>query len=349
MRIALLAVSWILIAATLLPFARSGTWWIRLLDFPRTQLAGLASAVFLGLLLFRERDLFSIVTFVVLGACVLYQLWELARYTPIRSVQSLPPEHDDPERRVRILAANILLGNQNVRQYLDIIRREAPDVVVLAEPDSYWEHSLRAIEADYPYTLKCPLGNTYGMLLYSRLRLSEERIRFRVEQDVPSFSGLLHLRTGDLVELHCLHPRPPHLGVDTVERDAELVLVAKEVKDSPHPVIVTGDLNDVAWSHTTRLFLRISALLDPRVGRAFCNTFHAHYRFLRWPLDHLFHSRAFRLVRLQRLEQTDSDHFPVLIELSFEPEVRAQQERPEAQAEDFAEASDKIETARDSD
>lgn len=347
MRIALLILGWILVVATLLPFFRHGAWWIRLLDFPRTQITACASVLMVILMLRYDADLWQTVTLSVLAACTIYQLWELTAYTPLRSVQALPHEQEDPDRRLRVLTANVLMFNRKVKEYIDMIRRESPDLVVLAEPDSYWEHCLRAIEADYPHTMKCVLGNTYGMLLYSRLPLSNEKIQFRVEQDVPSFSAFVHLNTGDKVELHCLHPRPPHVGVDTLERDAELVLVAKQVKDSPHPVVVTGDMNDVAWSHTTRLFLRISGLLDPRVGRGFCNTFHASYWLFRWPLDHLFHSRAFRLVRMKRLEKTASDHFPVLVELSFEPEVRREQEKPEADSADLQEAAEKIEAAKE--
>jgi endonuclease/exonuclease/phosphatase (EEP) superfamily protein YafD len=234
------------------------------------------------------------------------------------------------------------MTNHGADEYLNLICKDDPDVVVLAEPNGWWEQQLRSIEAAYPFTVKCPLDNTYGMLLYSRFQIVAQEILFRVDEDVPSFKILIRLRNGDKVELHCIHPRPPHVGVDTIERDAELVIVAKEVADSPLPIIVTGDLNDVAWSHTTRLFLRISGLLDPRIGRTFCNTFHAHYPLFRWPLDHLFHSRSFRLVTLRRTEKTASDHFPVLVELSYEPEVKTEQERPVADAEDLREAREKV-------
>jgi len=50
---------------------------------------------------------------------------------------------------------------------------------------------------------------------------------------------------------------------------------------------------------------------------------------------------------MARLEKTESDHFPVLIELNFEPEIRKAQERPEADREDLVEAREKIATAEE--
>ena len=89
---------------------------------------------------------------------------------------------------------------------------------------------------------------------------------------------------------------------------------------------MAGDLNDVAWSATTRLFRKISGLLDPRVGRGMFNTFHVDYPLLRWPLDHLFHSEHFTLCFIDRLPSIGSDHFPLLTCLTLDMHRGASQD-----------------------
>ena len=113
--------------------------------------------------------------------------------------------------------------------------------------------------------------------------------------------------------------------------------------DSRDPVIVCGDLNDVAWSRTTRLFQKISRLVDPRKGRGFVSTFHAKYPPLRYPLDHVFHSPDFRLIVMRRLSNVGSDHFPVHVALSYEPAAAAEQDAPTPTTEDKREAQETAE------
>ena len=191
-----------------------------------------------------------------------------------------------------------------------------------------------------PYSVKCPLDNLYGMHVYSRLPFSEEEISFLVEKDVPSIHLLLTLRTDDNVQMHFVHPAPPSPteNEESTERDAELITIARSVADTEQAVVVTGDLNDVAWSATTRLFRKISGLLDPRVGRGMFNTFHANYPFLRWPLDHLFHSSHFTVKRILRLPSIGSDHFPLFTELVYSPVRGSEQNGIQTDSEDRKQA-----------
>ncbi|NND67450.1 MAG: endonuclease, partial [Halioglobus sp.] len=210
----------------------------------------------------------------------------------------------------------------------ELVREHSPDILVTLESDQWWEGHLEVLTAAMPHANRCPLDNLYGMHVYSRLLLDDVEICYLVEDDIPSMHATVELRTGDRVRAHFLHPAPPSptQNTESSERDAELVVVAQSIAGSDLPVIVTGDLNDVAWSATTRLFRKISGLLDPRVGRGVFNTFHVDYPFLRWPLDHLFHSRHFTVQDIRRLPSIGSDHFPLLARLTFTPLQGSEQE-----------------------
>ncbi|WP_198341842.1 endonuclease/exonuclease/phosphatase family protein [Oceanisphaera avium] len=119
-------------------------------------------------------------------------------------------------------------------------------------------------------------------------------------------------------------------------------MVAKSVKDAKLPVLVAGDLNDVAWSRTTRLFRKISGLLDPRIGRGMFNTFNAKYPLIRWPLDHLFHSRHFKVISIKRLSLKGSDHFSLLTVLSLHPHHTTGEAHLNADQEDKQQAKETL-------
>jgi endonuclease/exonuclease/phosphatase (EEP) superfamily protein YafD len=226
-----------------------------------------------------------------------------------------------------------------------MLRSADPDVICLLEPDGWWEKQMLPLERDYPHTNKCPIDNTYGMLLYSRLPLTKTETRFLVQDDIPSMRSVVRLRSGEEIVLHTVHPRPPIPPEPSYGRDAELVLIGREMERENRPAIVLGDLNDVAWSYTTQLFQKISGTLDPRVGRGFYNSFHAKAAILRFPLDHVFHTPDFTLVELRRLERCGSDHFPILIELAYEPRAVAEQDAPEEEPEDRENAEEILDSA----
>lgn len=323
---------------TLLPLSRHPHWIIRGLDFPRLQLAVFIASLLIVDWVFLDRQL--ILTWLLLlisTLCLVWQLWWIIPYTKLWPKEVKQAKKSDVDKQITIMTANVLTPNRNADSLIQIVEQHSPDVLVTLESDQWWEDKLNAVEDDMPYAVKCPLDNLYGMHVYSRLPIVEHEIAYLVEEDVPSIYAMLKLRSGDMVRMHFIHPAPPSPteNPESAERDAELVVVARSVIERDLPVIVTGDLNDVAWSATTRLFRKISGLLDPRIGRGMFNTFHAHYFFMRWPLDHLFHSEHFTLNSIKRLPAFGSDHFPLLTKLTFAPKNAVEQEGIDPDAADM--------------
>jgi endonuclease/exonuclease/phosphatase (EEP) superfamily protein YafD len=341
-----------MVAGTLLNLSRSPHWFVRGWDFPRVQIALLAGAagVVYALCCAGGSALDWAFLAAVLG-CVLWQFSRIFPYTPLapRRVQRSRAGRADPKRRLRLLISNVQMENTQHERLLALVREADPDILLAVETDERWVRALEPLAADYPHAIRQPQDNWFGLVLFSRLPLDDARVEFLVQDDIPSVRAVIELG-GERVVLRGLHPRPPEpvRDQDSTPRDAELVLVGKAIgKEDGVPTVVAGDLNDVAWSATTQLFLRLSGLLDPRMGRGFYNTYNARNPLARWPLDHVFHSNHFRLVSLRRCGTIGSDHFPVLIELSYEPEAPAEQAPSREEPGDRKEARERLEAEAD--
>ena len=291
-------------------------WWFRGADFPRLQILVLGLIAFVLLLVWDQPwDIWRELIFIALIAALAYQLKMVLPYTFIwkKQVKQVRQNQLNLKQQISVIVSNVLTPNQQYHLLIAQIQQHQPDLVLTLESDQIWQNELSVIEKDYPYRVPVPLDNLYGMHLYSRLELKDSEIKFILSDEIPSIHTTVILRSGQPVQLYCLHPKPPSPteAKDSTLRDAELLIVGDQVKDLDQSCIVMGDLNDVAWSRTTRLFQRISGLLDPRVGRHYVNTFHADYPLLRWSLDHVFHSTDFALVEMKRLPHIGSDHFPV--------------------------------------
>ncbi len=341
MSIALFILSLLLALFTAIPLIRYERWWIRIFDFPRLQVATLSLLVLVALFFVWPEPWLFLATLVLAGFALIVQSIYILPYTPLWPKETVDAKGGHPT--LRLLMANVLMENREAKGLFDFINREKPDIISLDEPDSWWEEQFRAIEKDYPHTMKDARPNTYGMLLYSRIPFYEQDHRCIIEDEVPSFHVCLAVAE-QRVRLHFIHPKPPFPkeAKSTTGRDAELIVVGRLAAMENDPVIVAGDLNDVAWSHTTRLFQRVSGLLDPRRGRGMFNTFHADHFLARWPLDHLFHSEHFRLARIERGPAYGSDHFPILVELELDLDAQREQDAPELSASDAEEANEKV-------
>ncbi len=306
-----------------------------------------------------------------MGLSLMWQLLLIIPYTAIYPREMVDSPATDNRNRLSLLVYNVLSENRDVQALLNLIEEHNPDAILLSEPNQWWFEQLEILEKQYPFTVSQPQENQYGMILYSRFELSNPEIRFLVEPGIPSVRVQIRLLSDEIITLYGVHPRPPGLKPksnevhntrydtedqedgereDTDKRDAELMIVAKEIGEiKDEPVIVAGDFNDVAWSHTTHLFQRIWGLLDPRVGRGLFTTFDTRSRLMRYPLDHVFATKHFLLVDLKRLPDIGSDHFPFLVVLDYLPNVSQGNDEPQPESGDKNEANEAIEKVKSND
>jgi len=311
---------------TIASLTRFDQWWIRGFDFPRIQISFLIICVIIAsVYVYDFEQTWHILAVITLILSILYQFKKIFPYTYLSKKQVLKYKGTDPNGTISLLVSNVLTPNKRSDKLISLVKEKNPDILLTLESDKRWEKELSVLEEDYKYNVKIPKDNLYGMHLYSKLELKDIKVRYLVQEDIPSIHGYVVLRNGKKVKIHCLHPMPPSpTEADTsTNRDAELLMVGRDVDVEKDSILVFGDLNDVAWSRTTRLFQKLSGLMDPRIGRGFFNTFHSKYFLLRWPLDHVFHTKDFTLIEIAREKNIGSDHFPMYIKLNYVPSATA--------------------------
>lgn len=316
--ITLIILTALILGVTIAPLYPSNHWLARIWEFPRVQISAI-SLCLVAASFFISNTYIQLSLIIINALASLYQLIWIFPYTKLYPIQVAKSTTDSNNIPIKIMTSNVLMPNHAATKLLALVNQHQPDVLITLETDNWWETALRPLHIDYPYRVNQALDNLYGMHLYSKYPLAEIEVLNLIEKDIPSIHCYLQLTDKIKIKCHFLHPAPPSPteNATSTPRDKELLLIAKKVATKTEPTIVTGDLNDVAWSPTTRAFRQISGLKDPRIGRGMFNTFHADYFFLRWPLDHIFHSEHFELNKIQRLPSINSDHFPLLSELVY--------------------------------
>ena len=350
----------LLVGGSLLSLSSNPHWFIRGWDFPRVQIIVAAwlvtFATFLTVWWGHSSSRGPIWTAVAITICLTaWHGFQIFPYTPIAPKQAKSTvSHEKMHHRkdastLRVVISNVEMENNQYDLWMKTIRDADPDVLIALEVDKKWVAAVSSLSAEFPEQVTIPQDNWYGMMMWSKLPMVDQQIRYLVQDDIPSIDAHVRMQDGHLMRVIAVHPRPPEpvRGNDATARDAELTLWGLELAAETEPTVIGGDLNDVAWSSTTRLFLRTSEMLDPRRGRGMFNTFNAERFWMRYPLDHIFVSPHFTISDVHLLPFVGSDHFPIQIDLCHAPERRHEHDVMTAEEGDKEEANEKIERALD--
>ncbi|MBC8769844.1 endonuclease/exonuclease/phosphatase family protein [Arenibacter sp. BSSL-BM3] len=321
-------ISALVISASILPFITHQHWMFRVWEFGRIQVTIIQLVtLIIGILLIENKSVLFWSTMLLHAGLLINHLTILIPYSNLYSTKKLDhiPKHT---QLISIVSVNVYQFNERYEELIKLVLDVKPDILLTMESNQAWEDAMSVIENEYTNFKKVALENTYGIHFYTTLTALSMKVNYFIADDLPSIEASLQTDEGIQFTFFGVHPPPPSPTEEdnSRERDGELLSLARRVKETVGPVIVVGDFNNVAWAKSSILFRKTSELIDPRIGRGFVSTFHAKYRFLRFPIDLFFHSSEIFVEDFKTLRKIGSDHLPLFCEFFINKKDDVQEE-----------------------
>jgi endonuclease/exonuclease/phosphatase (EEP) superfamily protein YafD len=219
----------------------------------------------------------------------------------------------------RLLQMNLKFNNPTPEKVLSLIGRTQPDVITLDEVSEMWTAKLGFLSA-YPYRILCAYPNgVFGVALLSRRPFAAgtgPRCEPRGAMAIATvdFGG-----TGvDVAAIHLSWPWPR-------EQSWQIGELSEPLASLGETAIMAGDCNAVPWSAAVRRVASLGKLtVVPSAGPTWLQIKLPDFlrRFAGLPIDQVFNKGAVIIHSASRLEDTGSDHLPVMVEFSLRPEER---------------------------
>ncbi|MCP4731930.1 MAG: hypothetical protein GY872_17825, partial [Roseibacillus sp.] len=245
-----------LAGATLLSLLGRLHWFFELFTHFPLQIASGLIIVILATLLFRRW-----IPAAIGLLCLLPHLTALSHYYPSREFSTEPSDF-------RVLSFNVLTSNQSHDAVLSYLSECDADFIFLMEINPDWVEALSPLDSDYPYFVKFPRPDNFGMTLYSRHPFVSHEIRFIEGVQVPLVHAVIDLGGHELEVIGC-HPVPPMGARQASARNDYLAGLTEITTTSTLPAVILGDFNATVWSPHLREFIKTTSLMDSGRKRGF--------------------------------------------------------------------------------
>ena len=295
-----------LAGATLLSLLGRLHWFFELFTHFPLQIASGLIIVILATLLFRRW-----IPAAIGLLCLLPHLTALSHYYPSREFSTEPSDF-------RVLSFNVLTSNQSHDAVLSYLSECDADFIFLMEINPDWVEALSPLDSDYPYFVKFPRPDNFGMTLYSRHPFVSHEIRFIEGVQVPLVHAVIDLGGHELEVIGC-HPVPPMGARQASARNDYLAGLTEITTTSTLPAVILGDFNATVWSPHLREFIKTTSLMDSGRKRGFQPTWRWFNPFFSIPIDQVFHNAALSCTNRQIGPALGSDHRPVITEFALTP------------------------------
>ncbi len=209
---------------------------------------------------------------------------------------------------VRVMTLNILDTNRDYAAVERVIERHRPDVVVIEEFRRHHMALAARLRAAYPNQIICLSRPDCGIAIVSRYPLEGRRVIGG--QTLAALQATAVIGDSDLT-LVGAHMSRPFSGR---HQRSQFRLLTKAVDALPPNAVVVGDFNSTLWSSNMARYARASGV---------CASNMAHSTWPQWlgpfgvPIDHVFLKHGVKLLSLDTVSRTGSDHRGIVATLSM--------------------------------
>jgi endonuclease/exonuclease/phosphatase (EEP) superfamily protein YafD len=237
----------------------------------------------------------------------------LPRFSP---VQAGFETGTDDRAVYHLLQMNLRFDNPTPEKVLSLIGRTQPDVITLNEVSDMWKAKLALLAKSYPHRIICPVPDgVYRVAILSRRPFAEGTRPHCYDRGALAIATVDFGGTAvDVAALHIGWPWPFEQRWQVRELSMPLRLLGQTA-------LLACDCNAAPWSATVRRVAGDGGLtLMPSVGRTWQYIKLPDFlRFAGLPIDQVFSKGTVLVHSGARLEDTGSDHLPVLVAFSLRP------------------------------
>ncbi len=217
---------------------------------------------------------------------------------------------------VQEMLFNVLSSNREHQAVIDYIRETDPDMILLLEMTSEWQHDLGVLVADWPYHRGEPRDDNFGIGFYSRIEPESLEIAYLSYQGLPSIGAVIGLGDSHLTFLGA-HPVPPLGDQWSKLQNDQLRSIAAYMNARGGPKLLAGDLNNTPWASGFKRLLKETKLRNASRGRGIHASFPSQLGRFGMPIDHILHSSEVIIHKKTIGPVLGSDHQAVVIDFSL--------------------------------
>jgi endonuclease/exonuclease/phosphatase (EEP) superfamily protein YafD len=246
-------------------------------------------------------------------------LWVALFCIGLNAIEIVPfyiPAEQTSDRQIRVMVSNVLTSNQRYEDFIDYVRSENPDILVILEMDLTWQQQIQPLKSLLPYSIEQPQQDNFGIALFSKIPPIDPQVQYwgKGAVLVPSLTANITIRDR-VVSLIATHPVPPLNDEYSISRNSQMNEIADYVRQVGNEAIVMGDLNMSMWSPYYRKFIDRANLKNTRQGFGIQPSWPTNLPLLQIPIDHCLVTANIKTSKNRIGQDIGSDHYPLIADL----------------------------------